>query len=429
MLWATLKLGIRNLLLHKLRSFLTTLGTILGVASVIAMLAVGEGSKRHAIEQIRQLGAANVIIRSIKPKIDEEKESQTQGISSARVSRVLTYGLKFNDFEILNDLPTIKAAVPMLLLRKNTQHSGRRVLNARVLGTTPEFLDIKGIKVQQGRFFNEEDARRGSNVVVLGYAAVPRLFGFSDPIGENVLIGASAFRVVGVLRPRLGAVAPGGADTANLDQDLYMPLKTARNRFGNLQVVVQSGGMNFERVQLSEITLAVHNENLVSQTAEMARILLKRHHPHTVDYEIQVPLELLRQAEREKQIWNMVLGSIAGISLLVGGIGIMNIMLATVTERTREIGIRRALGARRRDITIQFLVETVALSTIGGIIGIVVGVGLPWFVTAIFGIETYVAWWTVILAFAISVGTGIVFGVYPARRAAAMSPIEALRHE
>jgi putative ABC transport system permease protein len=161
----------------------------------------------------------------------------------------------------------------------------------------------------------------------------------------------------------------------------------------------------------------------------MARILLKRHHPHTVDYEIQVPLELLRQAEREKQIWNMVLGSIAGISLLVGGIGIMNIMLATVTERTREIGIRRALGARRRDITIQFLVETVALSTIGGIIGIIVGVGLPWFVTAIFGIETYVAWWTVVLAFAISVGTGIVFGVYPARRAAAMSPIEALRHE
>jgi putative ABC transport system permease protein len=317
----------------------------------------------------------------------------------------------------------------MLLLKKNTQHSGRRVMNARILGTTPEFLDIKGIVVQQGRFFNKEDARRGSNVVVLGSTAVPQLFGFSDPIGKTVLIGSSAFRVVGVLRPRLEAVAPGGADTANPDQELYMPLKTARNRFGNLQVVEQSGGTNFERVQLNEITLAVHNENLVSQTAEMARILLKRHHPHTVDYEIQVPLELLRQAQREKRIWNIVLGSIAGILLLVGGIGIMNIMLATVTERTREIGIRRAMGARRLDITIQFLVETVALSTIGGIIGIIVGVGSPWFLTAIFGIDAYVAWWTVVLAFVISVGTGIVFGVYPARRAAAMSPIEALRHE
>ena len=146
MLWATLKLGIRNLLLHKLRSFLTALGTILGVASVLAMLAVGEGSKRHATEEIRQLGATNVIIRSIKPKIDEKRGSPTQGSTTPRVSRVLTYGLKFNDFEILRDLPTIKAAVPMLLLKKNTQHSGRRVMNARILGTTPEFLDIKGIE-------------------------------------------------------------------------------------------------------------------------------------------------------------------------------------------------------------------------------------------------------------------------------------------
>ncbi len=429
MFWATLKLGVRNLMLHKLRSFLTALGTILGVASVIAMLAVGEGSKRHAVEQIRQLGAANVIVRSMKPRFDQEGESGSQTGTSQQTSRVLSYGLKHADFDSLSNLPTLRSAVPMVLLKKNAQHAGRRMINARVLGTTPGFLKIKGIGVERGRFLAEDDLRRGTNVAVLGAGAVRRLFGFSDPLGETVLLGSNAFRVVGVLRPRLAAVVAGGVDNADLDQDIYIPLSTARQRFGELQVIIRAGGRDFERVELSEITLAVRDESLVSQTAEMARTLLKRRHPHTVDYEVQVPLELLRQAEREKRVWNLVLGSIAGISLLVGGIGIMNIMLATVTERTREIGIRRALGARRRDIIVQFLLETMVLSTIGGMIGIVVGVGLPWLVTALFGIETYVAWWTVVVAFAISVGTGIVFGVYPAQRAASMSPIEALRHQ
>ncbi len=429
MFWATLKLGVRNLMLHKLRSFLTALGTILGVASVIAMLAVGEGSKRHAVEQIRQLGAANVIVRSMKPRFDEEGDASSQTGTAQRTSRVLTYGLKYEDYQALSGLPTLKSAVPMVLMKKNAQHAGRRVLNARILGTTPKFLTIKGISVARGRFLTEDDLKRGTNVAVLGAGAQRRLFGFSDPLGQSVLLGSNAFRVVGVLRPRLGAVVAGGVDNADLDQDIYIPLTTARQRFGELQVIVRTGGVDFERVELSEITLAVQDERLVSQTAEMARSLLKRHHPHTVDFEVQVPLELLRQAEQEKRVWNLVLGSIAGISLLVGGIGIMNIMLATVTERTREIGIRRALGARRRDIIVQFLLETMVLSTIGGMIGIVVGVGLPWLVTALFGIETYVAWWTVVLAFAISCGTGIVFGVYPAQRAAAMSPIEALRHQ
>jgi len=187
--------------------------------------------------------------------------------------------------------------------------------------------------------------------------------------------------------------------------------------------------VNFERNQLSEITLTVADQNLVSQTAAMARKIIMAHHSRSNDFEVQVPLELLQQAEEEKIIWNLVLGSIAGISLLVGGIGIMNIMLATVTERTREIGIRRALGAKRRDITIQFLVESIVLSSTGGLLGILFGVGVPYAVTFFSEIDSYILWWTMPLTFLISVVIGVVFGVYPARQAAMLDPIEALRHE
>ncbi len=227
---------------------------------------------------------------------------------------------------------------------------------------------------------------------------------------------------------------PGSAATAaiglkDFNNDIYVPITAARSLFGELQVIVRAGSEDIERTQLSEITLTLPDESLVSPTASMARKLLEQNHPEGNDYEIQVPLELLRQAEREKRIWNLVLGSIAGISLLVGGIGIMNIMLATVTERTREIGIRRALGARRRDIILQFLIETMVLSTTGGLLGIGVGITLPWLVSLASEIETALSLAAVLVAFSFSVLTGIVFGVYPARRAALLDPIEALRHE
>jgi len=206
-------------------------------------------------------------------------------------------------------------------------------------------------------------------------------------------------------------------------------LSASRSRIGEIQVTRRPGSSEIERNELSEITLTVWDEDNVSQTASMARRILSQSHPNSHDYEIKVPLELLEQAEREKRLWNIVLGSIAGIALLVGGIGIMNIMLATVTERTREIGIRRALGAKQRDITLQFLVETTVLSASGGVIGILVGIGIPLTVEAAAGIEVALSWWAPMLAFSLSVGVGIVFGLYPARRAAMMDPIEALRRE
>ncbi len=428
----TLQLGIRNLLLHKLRSFLTMLGTILGVGSVIAMLAIGEGSKQAAVEQIRKLGAKNVILRSVKPEQDSGDSAETTSGRTTPTSYVLSYGLKYKDLERLRaTLPTIEDAIPMVVIKKNAAHGSRRIQNCRILGTVPAYGDIKNLKVRKGgRFISKNDELATRNVAVLTAGAAQRLFSFEDPLKKDFLLGDGAYKVIGVLETMdSGAARAGASGSANQNNDILIPLTTAHRRFGEMQVISRAGGRDYEKKQLSEITLTVKDESVVSQTAEMARKILKIGHPSALDYEVQVPLELMQQAEKEKRIWNIVLGSIAGISLLVGGIGIMNIMLATVTERTREIGIRRALGAKRRDIIAQFLVETVVLSSAGGLVGVFLGVAIPWLVSAFSDIRTAVSLWSVVLAFSIAVATGIIFGLYPARRAAMMDPIEALRHQ
>jgi putative ABC transport system permease protein len=430
MWWSTVKIGIKNLLLHKLRSFLTVLGVILGAGSVIAMLAIGEGSKREALEQIRQLGANNIIIRSVKPGQsgggDESSTTSTQ-----ETSMVLEYGLQYQDFERLKaTIPTLTGAVPISLITQPAYHEQRGIPNARILGVTPEYRRIKNVELRHGRFISSPDDHNTANVAVLGAGAAKRLFQYEDPIGEPVLLGEDVYRVIGVLASQgSGNATPGAVGQQDMNDDIYIPLSCARKRFGEVQIISSAGSRNFERTQLNEITLQIADSNQVSQTAGMVRVLLEQSHANKDDYRLVIPLELLRRAEEEKRIWNLVLGCIAGISLLVGGIGIMNIMLASVTERTREIGVRRALGAKRRDITFQFLVETILLSSAGGIMGVALGILIPAIVSHYADIETVVQWWSVVLAFSISVGIGVVFGLYPARRAAMMDPIEALRHQ
>lgn len=437
---ATFKLATRNLLLHKLRSFLTILGTILGVASVIAMLSVGEGSKKAAVDQIRQLGATNIMVRSLRPGSGKDSGSNSSSNQSSQSSgsRVLSYGLKYEDLRVLEGLKDgdymqallARQVVPISLLLKTCQNGRHSIENARVLGTTPELLHVKNLKIDRGRFIGPDDMKNLANVVVLSQGAAQRLFSFEDPMGQPLLIGSGAYRVIGILKQQASGNAQAGQiGVADLNQDLYIPITSARSRFSELQRIVSAGSRSYERNQISEIAISVDSEQVVPQTAEMVRSLLATKHKDDQEYEVVVPLELLQQAEHEKQIWNIVLGSIAGISLLVGGIGIMNIMLATVTERTREIGIRRAIGAKRSDIIRQFLFETVVLSTTGGVIGVFLGVSLPWAVTHFANIPTLTSWWSVVVAFGISVLTGIIFGVYPARKAAYMNPIEALRHQ
>ena len=424
-----IKVGIKNLLLHKLRSILTVLGVILGAGSVIAMLAIGEGSKRQALEQIRQLGASNVIIRSIKPGQDGGEESDTAGAQEQSI--VLEYGLKYRDMEkIQATIPTITDVVPIALIQKPAFFEAHWIPNARILGTNADYQRVKNFRLRRGRFITGPDNWNAANVAVLGAGAAQRLFQFRDPVGKAILLGEDVYRVVGVLAGQTsGNATPGAVGQQDLNDDIFIPLSCAQRRFGEVQAISSAGSRNFERTELHEITLKVADARFVSQTAGMVRAILKKTHPNEDDFRLVIPLELLRRAEEEKRIWNIVLGSIAGISLVVGGIGIMNIMLASVTERTREIGVRRALGAKRRDITFQFLIETVLLSSVGGVLGVVLGICIPIAVSRFSDIETVVQWWSVLLAFGVSVGIGVVFGIYPARRAAMMDPIEALRHE
>ena len=428
-MWTTLNLGAKNLLLHKLRSALTVLGVVLGSGSVIAMLAIGEGSKREALARIRQLGAENLIIRSVKPGQTGEDAHSGSGQTGQRISRVLEYGLRHKDYDLLlATIPTLRLSVPTALVRRDAHHRARRMSNARLLATTPDYLIIKNLKLRRGRFLTAADLESTRNVAILGAGAAKRLFSFEDPLEKTLLLGEDVYRVVGTLAAQAAAsTVPGAMGEHDFNDDIYIPLSAARRRFGELQRIRTTGSSDFERTQLHEIVLQVNDTSLVQQTATMARRLLNRQHPGANDFQVEVPLELLRQAEQEKRLWNWVLGSIAGISLLVGGIGIMNIMLATVTERTREIGIRRALGAKRRDITWQFMAETVILSSTGGLLGILFGTAIPVAVSHVSEIETAVTVWSVLLAFSVSLGTGVVFGIYPARRAALMDPIEALR--
>ncbi|MCA9217772.1 MAG: ABC transporter permease [Planctomycetales bacterium] len=432
MQWQTIKIGIKNLLLHKLRSLLTVLGVILGAGSVISMLAIGEGSKQEALEQIRQLGANNVIIRSVKPGEQGSNDDQNNAAQQQQqADSILEYGLLYRDFERLkHTLPTITDAVAISLLKKQASSGELWIPNARILGTTPDYVKIKPIRLRRGRFITGPDVQNTSNVAVLGAGAAQRLFQFKDPMGQTIHLGEDVYRVIGVLSSTAsGNATPGAVGQQDLNDDIYIPISCAQNRFGDVQQISSAGSRSFERTELNEITLRVADSRFVSQTAGMAQILLEKSHPNKHDFRLVIPLELLQRAEEEKRIWNIVLGSIAGISLLVGGIGIMNIMLASVTERTREIGIRRALGAKQRDITLQFLVETVLLSSVGGVLGVVAGIVIPFVVNYFSEITTVVQWWSVVLAFGISVGIGIIFGIYPARRAALMDPIEALRHE
>jgi len=411
-------LGMVNIWRHRLRSTLTVLGIVFGVCSVIAMLAIGEGASFEAQEQIRKLGSQNIIVRSVKPP-------QSEKLNVQRVM-VNEYGLTYKDAETIEStIPSIEVIVPSRAIRSDVSYR-RRQLDANVMGTVPWFPRIANRTVRSGRFINEEEMRDHRNVCVLSSELADRLFSYEEPSGKTLRVGGDYYTVVGVMQP-VGALPldnPEGGTPLNL----YIPLTSAKSRFGENIVIRRAGSFSAEKVELHEIIVKVKELAAVMSTSDVIRTILARLHKQ-VDYEIVVPLELLRQAERTKRIFSIVLGSIAAISLLVGGIGIMNIMLASVTERTREIGIRRALGAKRRDIIVQFLTETVMLSGSGGVIGLVIGVSIPFFITYFADMKTIIRLWFLFGAFGISIAIGIVFGMYPAYRAAGMNPITALRHE
>ncbi len=426
-IWRSLKMGLKSLLLHKLRSGLTILGIVFGVASVIAMLAIGEGTKRDAQAQYEQLGVTNIIYRSVKPS----DEAQAAG---GRPSRILNYGLKYDDFErIVNTVPTLKKALPIREIKKEIRRLNKAV-DGRVVGTTADYMDFNHLKMARGRFLSETDNRDYQNYAVLAAGTAATLFPYEDPIGKSIKIGSDYYTVVGVTSVRQATAGIGGSFAAqDYDKDVYIPINTCRLRFGERIMNSRAGSMEMEETQLSQITVQVEDTLLVEPTVPIIKAAIEPYNSHDrkKDVQITVPYDLLLQAQRTARIFALVLGAIAGISLIVGGIGIMNIMLATVTERTREIGIRRALGAKRKDIVQQFLIETIVLSGVGGILGVVIGVIVPFAITYVAKAEVkaIVTIQSIVIAFSVSVLVGVIAGLYPASRAAKMDPIEALRHE
>ncbi len=420
----TVRLGIKSLWLHRLRSLLTALGIVFGVCSVIAMLAIGEGASYEAQEQIKNLGSQNIILRSVKPA-EERKVTE-----KANQSYVLEYGLTAADLKrIRNTIPGVTIVVPARVMREYVWNISRQV-DCDIIGTVPWYPEMRNHPVAEGRFFAERDMEEKANVCVIGAEMVARLFPLETPIGKHVRVGSGYYLVIGVMELRGKGVKLDEGENAksSAPNRMYIPLETARTRYGEVLENQRQGSFEAERVALHEVTVKVASPDQVVLVADAIKNLMERNHQKK-DYDMVVPLELLKRAERTKQIFNIVLGSIAAISLLVGGIGIMNIMLASVTERTREIGIRRALGANRHDIIVQFLVETVILSGSGGLLGVVLGVTIPFLVSYFAGMVTIVTIWSPILAFSISAFVGVVFGLYPAFCAAKMDPVEALRHE
>lgn len=423
----TIGLGFKSLWLHKLRSALTVLGLVFGVSSVIAMLAVGEGASHEAQEQIRRQGSHNIILKSVKPP---EENSGSEG-----QSRMLEYGITDDDLRRIREtIPTVEILVPGRLIRKKVWNVGQRV-DCDVIGTVPWYPEMRNHRVASGRYFTDAEMENRGNVCVLGAEVVGELFPLQSAIGKSVRIESDYYRVVGVMEPLGASISDTDDDnkdnaTAGLQTEekrVYIPLSVARTRFGEILVKQSSGSSEVSRVEYHEVTVKIESLDKVIDTSLIVSDLINLHHKKA-DVEIIVPLNLLKAAERTAAIFNIVLGAIAAISLVVGGIGIMNIMLASVTERTREIGIRRALGAKRRDIILQFLVETILLSGAGGGLGVLLGITIPSVITMVANQATIIEPWSPILAFAISGLVGVIFGLYPAIRAADMDPVEALRH-
>jgi putative ABC transport system permease protein len=413
----TARMALRQLARHRVRSALATLGIVFGVGAVISMLSIGEGARRQTLEQIRLLGLEIIRVRSVKPPALEN--------APERESWVFTYGVTLEEVRRLRRaLPDIERAVPVRDLRSDVR-AGRRKGETQVLATTADFLQAVRCGLRDGRFLLPSDETESRRVCVLGAGARRKLFPLGEALGQFVQVDAEFFRVVGVLED-VSAAAGRALQGIGVQDGLFIPYQTFLSRFGSTTMKGGQGTYEAIRLELDEVLLKVSDAGKVEGVAAAVRRALETRHDRA-DWEVSLPLELLRQSRRTQRTFNLVMGSIAGISLLVGGIGVMNIMLANVVERTREIGTRRALGARRKDILFQFLAESAALCCLGGAAGILLGAAGAWAIARAASWPTVVPLWAVVPAFFISAAVGVGFGTYPAWKAAALDPVEALR--
>jgi len=425
-------LAVRSLWLHKMRAFLSVLGIIIGTSAVIALIAFGKGSMQDALEDIKRQGATNIVIRSVKPP-------DTSSTSSR--SRVATYGLRLADLKRIGTYgEIITRMVPMRVFTSEFRYLDRST-NGRLVATTEDYTAVNKLTLNSGRFIDDDDNFQKLNYCVLGAKIADRLFPFENPVGHPIVIRGQEYRVIGIIADRMPTGGTGGSQSAeDFNNDVYIPFDTCKVRVGQTVFIRTSGSSSGERVEVSQVTLTVdadfdshEGRERVRAVGNAIRNLLKEDHLNE-DWSVTVPLDKLEEAERAQDRFTILLVMIASISLIVGGIGIMNIMLATVTERTREIGIRRALGAKRRDIVTQFLVEAAVQTTVGGLMGVAAALliifGIPP-IAALFEnkLPAVISWWSILGSVGGSVIVGVFFGLYPAWRAARLDPIEALRHD
>jgi putative ABC transport system permease protein len=403
----TLHSALLNLATHKMRTGLTMLGMIFGVGAVIAMLSIGAGGEQKALETIGRLGLRNVIVRAKDVKPEERQELRKKSL-----------GVSVRDGEAIAEaVPDVERVLPRVEVKPYKIIAPGAKAKAKVFGVASHYRDIASVALSEGRFFDPLDERDHRQVAVIGQEVRRKLFGYGPAVGKLLKVNDVWLEVIGIL----AGESPGGGDAAvgSNAEEIWIPVSTAMRKFDRDPL----------DAPVDELIVTVKEGVSTRRTADLMKPLLDRLHGGADDYEIVVPEALLEQRRQTQRIFNIVMGSIAGISLLVGGIGIMNIMLASVLERTREIGVRRAIGATRRDIRSQFVIESFAISVIGGVCGIVIGIVLARLVAAYAGWPTVITFWSLVMSTGVSMAVGLVSGIYPATRAAELDPIEALRYE
>jgi putative ABC transport system permease protein len=447
---ANLYIAIDAVIANRVRSLLTALGIIFGVAAVIAMLAIGNGAQQEILNQIKLVGVNNIVI---KPIIEQKEEKLNEQASGKKEKKKFSPGLTIRDVNsIKNIIPGLAKVSPEIILNTNIIRNGIR-RSAKLVGVEPSYFEIYDFQLSEGQMFNEEQLKLGSPVCIIGSALKSRFFPTENPLGKSIKVGPHWLTIIGVMKERLvsqNSISKLGIRDFNMD--VYAPLQSVLVRYENRDLItgealrlaaMRSRGMVFMSSsndsedeqdkknyhQLDRLVIQVEETNKMQSTAEILTRLLSRKHYEVVDFEIEIPELLLKQQQRTNDIFNYVLGAIAGISLLVGGIGIMNIMLASVLERIKEIGLRLAIGAQKTDIVQQFLFEAIMISVSGGLIGVILGVTMAFIVSSVADIPTIVSFTSIMLSFGVAATVGLIFGIAPARKAASQDPISSLRYE
>ncbi len=440
-----LQMALESLLQRPLRSFLTSLGIIFGVGAVIAMMAIGQGAQEEIMEQMKILGANNLII---EPIIQQKEEDVTEEVGKEENSQRFSPGLTVADARSFAEvIPEVTQVSPEIVLETNFLRNGRK-RSGKLVGVSNVFFEHSSFKMESGQDKFTADQMLGADqVCVIGAGVKSKFFSQEDPIGKNIKVGKTSLRVVGVAAERRFSQANlMDLGVRDYDLDIYAPIETVLLRYKNRSRVsphdleqAQMMEMNTGEEskdpassnyhQVDRMTVAVADGADMVKVAEVIRRMLERRHNGVIDTEVKIPEELLEQKQKTTDMFNLVLISIAAISLLIGGIGIMNIMFASVMERIKEIGVRLALGATKRDIVLQFLSESVTLSIIGGLLGVAFGVGLSLVIDALFEVPTVISWFPILLAFVVAFSVGVFFGFFPALKAARQDPVVSLRNE